>query len=419
VAERFKAPVLKTGKSVQDFVGSNPTPSAIRINLMKLHEYQAKELLKKHGLTVPRMGTATTPEQAEEIAQRLGDRCVVKAQIHAGGRGKAGGVRLVANASEAKNVAKSLLGSRLVTAQTNSEGAPITQVLVEEALEIEQELYLAVLIDGGAQAVVVVASSAGGMDIEKVASETPEMIIREVIDPVTGFQPFQGRRLAAGIGLPTSLASEFTQQTANIYRAFMANDCSLVEINPMVITKDGQILALDAKVELDDDALFRHSELPSLRDWAQDDPLEAKAAQERIAYVKLDGDVGCLVNGAGLAMATMDIISSAGLQPANFLDVGGGANPDRVAQTIGILMEDPKVKRILVNVFGGIARCDDIALGIVKAIPKDRKDMPIIVRFLGTNLDEGNRILRDSDLNTHFVTSLAEATDALRETSTP
>ena len=381
---------------------------------MKLHEYQAKALLAEHGVAVPRSGVAATPDQAQEVAKGLGGPCVVKAQVHAGGRGKAGGVRLVATPAEAKQVAASLLGSRLVTAQTGPGGAPVNQVLVEETLEIDKELYLAILIDGGAQALVVIASSAGGMDIEEVASKSPELILQEVIDPVIGLQAFQGRRLAAGIGLPASVAGPFAQQMVRLYQAFLANDCSMAEINPLVITKDGQVIALDAKMTLDDDALFRHAEMTSLRDWSQDDPLEAKAGQERIAYVKLDGDVGCLVNGAGLAMATMDIISSAGFQPANFLDVGGGADPDRVAQTIGILMEDPKVKRVLVNVFGGIARCDDIARGIVKAIPEDRKGMPIVVRFLGTNLEEGKRILQESDLNTHFVSSLAEATEVLR-----
>ena len=381
---------------------------------MKLHEYQAKALLAEHGVAVPRSGVAATPDQAQEVAQGLGGPCVVKAQVHAGGRGKAGGVRLVPTPAETKQVAASLLGSRLVTPQTGSEGAPVNHVLVEETLDIEQELYLAILIDGAAQALVVIASSSGGMDIEEVASKSPELILREVIDPVIGLQAFQGRRLAAGMGLPASAAGPFAQQMVRLYQAFLANDCSMAEINPLVITKDGQVIALDAKMNLDDDALFRHADMSSLRDWSQDDPLEAKAAKERIAYVKLDGDVGCLVNGAGLAMATMDIISSAGFRPANFLDVGGGADPDRVAQTIGILMEDPKVERVLVNVFGGIARCDDIAQGIVKAIPEDRKGMPIVVRFLGTNLEEGNRILRESDLNTHFVTSLAEATEVLR-----
>ena len=387
--------------------------------LMKLHEYQAKALFSEYGVVVPNGGVAATPPEAHDVAQRLAGPCVVKAQVHAGGRGKAGGIRLVSTPEEAEQAAAAMLGSHLVTAQTGPEGAPVNQVLVEETLEVEQELYLSIVIDGGAQAPVVIASQAGGMEIEEVAAEHPELILREVVDPIVGLRAFQGRRLAAGMGLPAALANPFAQQVARLYEMFVARDCSMAEINPLVTTKDGRIIALDAKLSLDDDGLFRQSALAALRDWSQDDPLEAKAGQERIAYVKLDGDVGCMVNGAGLAMATMDIIGAAGLQPANFLDVGGGADPDRVAQTMGILLEDPKVTRILVNVFGGIARCDDIAQGIVQAIPEERKGIPIVVRFLGTNMEEGNRVLRESDLNAHFVSSLAEATVVLKALATP
>ncbi len=381
---------------------------------MKLHEYQAKALISEYGVVVPRGGVAATPQEAREVAQRLGGRCVVKAQVHAGGRGKAGGVRMVASPIEAERAAASLLGKRLVTIQTGPGGAPISRVLVEEMLDVDKELYLGIVIDGSEQAPVVIASSAGGMEIEEVSREHPELILREVVNPVVGPRQFQGRRLAAGIGLPAAVANAFAQQVVRLYQVFLAKDCSMVEINPLVTTKDGRVIALDAKVSVDDDALFRHPDLAEMRDWSQDDALEAKAGQARISYVKLDGDVGCLVNGAGLAMATMDIVRAAGFQPANFLDVGGGADPDRVAQTIGILMEDPKVKRILVNVFGGIARCDDIALGMVKAIGPAHSGIPIVVRFLGTNMEEGKRILQESGLNTHFVDSLAEATQVLR-----
>ena len=381
---------------------------------MKLHEYQAKALISEYGVAVPRGSVAATPQEAREAAQRLGGACVVKAQVHAGGRGKAGGVRLVTTASEAEQVAAGLLGKRLVTIQTGPGGAPVHRVLVEETLDVERELYLGIVIDGSARAPVVIASKAGGMEIEEVAREHPELLLREVVDPVVGFRGFQGRRLAAGIGLPAAVANAFAQQATRLCQVFLAKDCSMVEINPLILTKDGRVIALDAKVSVDDDAMFRHPELAELRDWSQEDDLEAKAGQARISYVKLDGDVGCLVNGAGLAMATMDIIRAAGFHPANFLDVGGGADPDRVAETIGILLGDPKVKRILVNVFGGIARCDDIALGIIKAIPASQKRMPIVVRFLGTNMEEGKRILQQSDLNTHFVDSLAQATEVLR-----
>jgi len=382
---------------------------------MKTHEYQAKALLSKYGISVPRGGEAATPQEAREVAQRLGGPCVVKAQVHAGGRGKAGGVRLVATPEEAEQAATVMLGTRLVTHQTGPAGAPVNRVLVEETLDVERELYLGIVIDGVAQAPVVIASRAGGMDIEEISAEHPELILKEAADPVIGFQAFQGRRLVAGMGLPASVAGPLSQQMIRLYEAFVDNDCSLVEINPMVITKDEHVVALDAKLILDDDALFRHQDISALRDWDQDEPLEAKAGQAGIAYVKLDGNVGCMVNGAGLAMGTMDTIKASGSQPANFLDVGGGANPDRVAQAMNIILDDPMVESVLVNIFGGIARCDDIARGIVQAVPDWRKDLPIIVRFLGTNMEEGNDILRNSGLNTHFVSELAEATQVLKD----
>ena len=381
---------------------------------MKLHEYQAKELLASYGVQVPRGGVATTPQQAKEVAERLGGPCVVKAQIHAGARGKAGGIRLAITPEEAEQMADAMLGHRLVTAQTGPAGAPVNHVLVEEALDAQRELYVGIVIDGVAQGPVVVASSVGGVEIEETAERHPDHIFKEVVDTAIGLRTFQVRRLTTAMGLSGDITSAVIQQLLVLNEAFTALDCSLAEINPLVITKDVRVIALDAKLNLDDDALFRHQDMAALRDWSQDDPLEAKAGQAGIAYVKLDGDVGCLVNGAGLAMATMDIIKASGSEPANFLDVGGGANPDRVAEAVSIILEDAQVARVLVNVFGGIARCDDIARGIVQAVPESRKDMPIVVRLLGTNLEEGKRILQESGLNTYFVEELAEAAQALQ-----
>ena len=380
---------------------------------MKLHEYQAKALLSLYGMLMPRGGVASTPKDAWAVAERLSAPCVVKAQVYAGGRGKAGGIRLVNTPEEAEQAAADMLGTRLVTAQTGPEGAPVSRVLVEEALEVERELYLGIVIDGQVQAPVMIASRAGGVEIEQVAAKHPELLLRETIDPVVGLRSFQGRRLATGMGLPASMANSLAQQMIRMYEAFTAKDCSLVEVNPLVVTRDGRLVALDAKVTLDDDALFRQQDMAALRDWGQDSPLEAKAGQAGIAYVKLDGDVGCLVNGAGLAMATMDTINAGGHRPANFLDVGGGADPDRVATAMGIILDDPQVTRILVNVFGGIARCDDIAQGIVQAIPEARKGVPLVVRLLGTKVEDGKRILTEAGLNIRFVDSLREATEAL------
>ena len=386
---------------------------------MKLHEYQAKALLSMYGMLVPRGGVAATAQEAGEVARRLDGRCVVKAQVHAGGRGKAGGIVMVEKPQDVERVAASMLGQRLVTLQTGPAGAPVDRVLVEEALEVERELYLAILVDAEAEAPAVVASRAGGVNIEDIAAESPELILKEVVDPVVGLQAFQGRRLAASMGLPATMARSLAEQMISMYEAFAAKDCSLAEVNPMVTTKDGRVIALDAKLSVDDDALFRHPDMGALRDWSQGDPLEAKAGQMGIAYVKLEGDVGCLVNGAGLAMATMDTIEAGGYRPANFLDVGGGADPQSVAQAMAVLLEDPQVTRVLVNVFGGIARCDDIARGIVQAVPETRREMPIVVRLMGTNLEEGKRILQTSNLQTFFVEGMAEAVEVLRSLVTP
>ena len=386
---------------------------------MKLHEYQAKELLASYSVQIPEGGVASTPAEANRVAQRLGGTCVVKAQVHAGGRGKAGGIRLVSTAQEAEQAAAALLGTRLVTAQTDPDGVPVGRVLVEQTMEVEQELYLGILIDGSAGSPVVIASRAGGMEIEEIATESPELILRVAIDPVVGFQPFQSRYLSRAMGLSADAAKALTPQLTALYRLFMERDCSMVEINPLVVTKEQRIVALDAKVTIDDSALFRQPEIAELRDLSQENRLEATALERGIAYVKLDGEVGCLVNGAGLAMATMDTVRAAGFDPANFLDVGGGADPERVAETVRLVLEDPSVKRILVNVFGGIARCDDIARGIVLAMPKERREMPILVRFLGTNKEEGKRVLQDSGLTIHPIADLNEGVEVLRRLATP
>ncbi len=384
---------------------------------MKLHEFQAKELLASYAIQVPQGGVASTPQQAKEVAERLGGPCVVKAQVHAGGRGKAGGIRLVASPQEAEQAAAALLGTRLVTFQTGPEGAPVNQVLVEETHEVEQELYIGMVIDGSAGGAVVIASRAGGMEIEEIAAESPELVLQVSLNPVIGLQPFQCRYLGRRMGLSAEVSGSLTRQLLPLYRMFTEKDCSMTEINPMIVTKDQRVVALDAKITIDDYALFRQKELAELRDLSQENPLEAKALQKGMAYVKLDGDVGCLVNGAGLAMATMDTVRAAGFEPANFLDVGGGADPERVAESVRLVLEDPNVKRILVNVFGGIARCDDIAKGIVQAIPQDRKAMPILVRFLGTNMEEGKQILQDSGLNVHPISDLREGVEVLKRMS--
>ena len=375
---------------------------------MKLHEYQAKDILERYGVPVPRRGVASTAEEAEKLTGDLGGRVVLKAQVHAGGRGKAGGIVLVDSPQEAERSASSLLGRQLVTPQTGPEGVPVRKLLVEEAANVAKELYLALTVDRAFMGAVMIASDAGGMEIEEVAAREPDRIQREGIDPLVGFQPFQGRRLARALGLDASLVRPVSQLMGALYKVFLDNDCSLVEINPLAITGDGRIIALDAKLDLDDDSLFRHPDLTELRDPEQEDPFEAGAREYGISYVKLDGEVGCLVNGAGLAMATMDVISAAGTTPANFLDVGGGASEEKVAQAFGIILSDPQVKRVLVNVFGGILRCDIAARGIVKACRELKKNPPILARMLGTNVEEGKAILGESGLDVTFADSLGE-----------
>ena len=382
---------------------------------MKVHEYQAKEMLARHSVPVPRGGVAATPVEAREITRTLGGRAVIKAQVHAGGRGKGGGIVLVDSAEEAERAAASLLGRRLVTPQTGPAGVPVGRVLVEETVEAAREMYLGVTIDRTARGPVMIASESGGVEIEEVAATRPELIFKEAIDPLVGFQPYQGRRLCRRLNLPPSLTRPGVQIMEAAYRVFMDNDCSLVEINPLMLTADQRVVAVDAKVNFDDSSLFRHPELREMRDPDQEDPFEAQAQEYDISYVKLDGDVGCLVNGAGLAMATMDVVKAAGASPANFLDVGGGASEEKVARAFGIILDDAQVRRVLVNVFGGILRCDIAARGIVRACRERELDIPILVRMLGTNVDEGKTILEESGLEVTFADSLAEIMQEIRK----
>ncbi|MCY4583452.1 MAG: ADP-forming succinate--CoA ligase subunit beta [Chloroflexi bacterium] len=381
---------------------------------MKLHEYQAKQLLSAYGVPVPENYVASTGAEAAAAAERLGGTGVVKAQVHAGGRGKAGGVKIAKAPAEAAQIADSLIGSTLVTFQTGPQGVPVNQVLVEQTMDIERELYLSITTDGGRRRPVVIASSAGGMEIEEVAQSEPEKVLTEPIDPAIGFQPFQGRRLAAGLGLPPAQVRPFSAFVDACYRAYVEKDSGMIEINPLVLTTDGQLLALDAKMDLDDDALFRHRAEGELRDASQDDPLEVQASEAGIAYVKLDGNVGCMVNGAGLAMATMDIVKFAGAEPANFLDVGGGAAEEKISHAILLMLSDQNVEKVLVNIFGGILRCDIAARGIVDAYGRADRQPPLVVRMLGTNVDEGKQILAESGLAATMVDTLEEAAAAIK-----
>jgi succinyl-CoA synthetase beta subunit len=380
---------------------------------MKLHEYQAKELLARFSVPVPQGSVASDGAQAAEATRALGGRAVVKAQVHAGGRGKAGGVKVVGSPEEASEYASKLIGSTLVTFQTGPAGAPVHKVLVEQTMDIERELYLSITTDGGRRRPVVIASSAGGMEIEEVAQTNPEQVITEPIDPAIGFQPFQGRKLAAALGLPAAQVRPFSALVDACWRAYWGLDSTMIEINPLVLTKDGALLALDAKVSLDDDALFRHKKEEELRDVSQEDALEVKASEYGISYVTLDGNVGCMVNGAGLAMATMDTVKFAGAEPANFLDVGGGANEEKISTAIQLMVSDPKVEKVLVNIFGGILRCDIAARGIVDAYGQMARKPDLVVRMLGTNVEEGKQILADSGLEITLVDTLQEAAAAI------
>lgn len=381
---------------------------------MRIHEHQAKELLARHGIPIPRGSVATSPEEAREAAELLGGRAVLKAQVHAGGRGRVGGVRVVQSPQEAEQVARSLLGRNLVTQQTYAHGAPVNALLVEELAEVRRELYLAITLDRVWRGPVILASASGGVAIEELATADPRGIYRETVEPLLGLMPFQARRAAARLGLEASQVRPATEIMGALYRVFTEYDCSLVELNPLIVDSQGRLVALDAKITLEDDALFRHPELRKLRDRAQEDELEAAAADQDISYVKLGGDVGCLVNGAGLAMATMDVTSAAGATPANFLDVGGGATDEKVAIAVGIILADPQVRRVLVNIFGGILRCDAAARGIVQAYRQHRSSLPLVVRMLGTNVAEGKAILRESGLKVTFANTMGEAAQAIQ-----
>ena len=367
---------------------------------MKIHEYQAKAILARYGVTTPRGEVAYTKEEAREAAQRLkANVVVVKAQIHAGGRGKGGGVKLARSGDEAEDIAGHILGMTLVTPQTGPAGRIVKRVLIEEGLDIKRELYLGLLVDRASGLPVFMASAAGGMEIEEVAKENPEAILREPIQPVVGLQPYQARKIAFGLGLPGEVATHATPFFQALYRAFIDTDASLLEINPCVLTGDGKLVALDAKMTFDDNALFRHPNLRELRDLDEEDPLEVEASKYGLNYIKLDGSVACMVNGAGLAMATMDIIKYAGGSPANFLDVGGGASSEQVKNAFRILMSDPSVRAVFINIFGGILRCDVLATGVVAAAKDLQLKVPVVVRMEGTNVELGQKILRDSGLN--------------------
>ena len=367
---------------------------------MKIHEYQAKALLSEFGIAVPQGGVAVTGAEAKNIAAELGGKVAIKAQVYAGGRGKAGGIKVANTPEEAEKLAGQMIGTRLVTHQTAPEGVPVSKVLVEKALNVERELYLSILVDSVSRMPVMMASEAGGMDIEEVARVSPEKILRVHIDPAVGFQAFQGRKLAYRMNLSQAQLRPATSLMTNLYKLFQAKDCSLAEINPLVVTADGELLALDAKLTFDDNALFRHTDIEQLHDPGQEDPIEARALELGVKnYVKLDGNIGCLVNGAGLAMAVMDVITYAGGRPANFLDIGAINNSERVVGAFRVFTTDPSVKAILVNIFGGIARVDVIAQGIVQAYEQMDIQVPLIINAAGTNVDEGKRILAESKIS--------------------
>ena len=378
---------------------------------MKIHEYQAKQILTKFGVTTPRGDVAYTAEEARGVAEKLGGTVVVKAQIHAGGRGKAGGVKIARNPKEAEGLAHDMLGKKLVTPQTGAEGRVVRRVLIEEGLDIARELYLGLVIDRATARPVMMASSEGGVEIEVVAAEHPEKILKEQIDPAVGFQAFQARKLAFGLGLDAALVNEATRFLSALFRAFEATDASLAEINPLVVTHDGRILALDAKMNFDDNALYRHKDIRELRDLDEEDPLEVRASNYNLNYIRLDGTVGCMVNGAGLAMATMDLIQYAGGSPANFLDVGGGANEEQVRRGFEIILSDPRVRAVLVNIFGGNMRCDIVANGVVAAARSLSVKVPVVVRLEGTNVELGQQILRDSGLNFTVAAGMKDAAE--------
>lgn len=380
---------------------------------MKIHEYQAKSILSQYGVRIPTGEVAETAEKAYEIAKEIGPRVVVKAQIHAGGRGKGGGVKLANTPEEAQERAQEIIGMNLVTHQTGPEGKIVKRILVEEALDIAKELYIGIVIDRAKEAPVVMASSEGGMEIEKVAAETPELIFKEYINPGTGFLPFQARKLAFQLGLEGNTFKQAVKFLLALYKAFESTDASLAEINPLLVTSQGDVLALDAKMNFDDNALVRHPNIKEMRDLDEEDPLEVEASKFDLNYIKLDGNVGCMVNGAGLAMATMDIIMYSGGMPANFLDVGGGVSEEAVKNAFKILTSDKDVKAALINIFGGIVRCDLVANGIVKAAKELELKIPMVVRLEGTNVEQGKKILDESGLAFFSASSMKEAAEKI------
>ena len=378
---------------------------------MKIHEYQAKALLARHGVPVPRGEVATTVDEAVTAAEKLNKAVVVKAQIHAGGRGKGGGVKVAKDANEVREIAGKILGMQLITHQTGPEGRLVKTILVEETLPIDKELYLGIVLDRASGKNVFMASSEGGMDIEEVAAKTPERILKEPIEPGQTLTPFQARKLAFGIGIPAASVSAAVKAMISLSKAIEDFDCTLAEINPFILTKDGGVYALDCKMNIDDNAMFRHKDLVGLRDLNEEDPLEVEASKFGLNYIKLDGTVACMVNGAGLAMATMDIVKFAGGSPANFLDVGGGANAEQIKNAFRILLSDPSVKAILINVFGGILRCDTLANGVVAAARELGVKLPIVVRMEGTNYELGRQILVDSKLNFTIAEGMKDAAE--------
>lgn len=385
---------------------------------MKLHEFQSKKILSKYGIPVPQGKIARTPSQAATAAFDLGGTIVVKAQIHAGGRGNAGGIKVVQTPGAAEQAAAAMLGNNLTTSQTGPEGVPVENVLIEEGIEIAEELYLGMVIDGSTKGVVVIASKSGGVNIEEVAENSPEKILQIPIDPVLGVQGFQGRQIAYGLGLSHNQVRIASTMLENLYKVFIDVDASLLEINPLVVTTDGRLVAADAKINIDDDAVYRHENIRDMADPSQEDPLEVQARESDINYVKLDGNIGCIVNGAGLAMATMDVASAAGAAPANFLDIGGGADEEKVAKALTLVLSDVNVKAVLVNLFGGILRCDIAARGFVMAIDRNRElERPMVVRMLGTNSEEGREILTSSKLEVTIVETLDEAAEAISKLS--
>ncbi|MFI5111926.1 MAG: ADP-forming succinate--CoA ligase subunit beta [Terriglobales bacterium] len=382
---------------------------------MKIHEYQAKAILAKYGVAVPRGEMATTVQEAEGTARRLMENgsqvVVVKAQIHAGGRGKGGGVKIAKSVEEAGELAGKMLGMTLVTHQTGPEGRVVRRLLIEEGLPIERELYLSMLLDRAEAKLLVMASQAGGMEIEQVAAEHPELILKEHIEPAVGLAQYQARKIAFGLGLKPALVNQAVAFLSGLYKAYLDTDASMVEINPLITTKDNRLFALDAKVNFDDNALFRHQDIRDLRDITEEDPLEVEASKYGLNYIKLDGNVGCMVNGAGLAMSTMDIIKYAGGMPANFLDVGGGANEEQVTHAFEILLSDKNVRAVLINIFGGILRVDTLANGVVQAARKMNIQLPIVLRLEGTNVEQGREILKESGLNFIVAETMKDAAD--------